>query len=61
MLLCDGCDKGYHTKCLVPPLLQVPEGEWLCAVCVERQDRLAHLEAIRRERDQLRKIAAQWT
>lgn len=24
MLLCDRCDKGYHTYCLKPPLAQVP-------------------------------------
>ena len=36
LLLCDGCDKGYHTSCLTPPLLAVPEGEWLCPACVAR-------------------------
>jgi hypothetical protein len=32
MLLCDapGCDLGWHTQCLQPPLDKVPEGEWLC-------------------------------
>jgi hypothetical protein len=34
MLLCDGCDKGVHQQCLVPPLAVVPAGEWLCAWCV---------------------------
>jgi hypothetical protein len=34
LLLCDGCDKGYHTSCLTPPLLAIPEGEWLCPTCV---------------------------
>ena len=24
--MCDGCDKGYHTHCMQPPLLVVPDG-----------------------------------
>jgi len=34
MVLCDSCDRGYHTDCLVPPLEQLPEGEWFCAQCI---------------------------
>ncbi|KAG6460234.1 hypothetical protein O3G_MSEX011847 [Manduca sexta] len=33
MLLCDGCDLGYHMQCLTPPLGQVPENQWLCPNC----------------------------
>ena len=33
MLLCDGCDHGYHTYCLKPPLKDVPEGDWFCYDC----------------------------
>ena len=35
LLLCDGegCDRAYHTRCLVPPLDAVPEGDWLCPAC----------------------------
>jgi hypothetical protein len=33
MLLCDNCDRGYHTFCLDPPLRQVPEGAWYCPQC----------------------------
>ena len=33
MLLCDGCDHGYHTYCLRPPLQYVPEGDWFCYDC----------------------------
>ncbi|XP_075987464.1 lysine demethylase 5 isoform X2 [Anticarsia gemmatalis] len=32
MLLCDGCDDSYHTFCLVPPLADVPKGDWRCPV-----------------------------
>ena len=28
MLLCDGCNLGYHMECLTPPMLEVPMGEW---------------------------------
>ncbi|PNH10928.1 PHD and RING finger domain-containing protein 1 [Tetrabaena socialis] len=32
MLLCDypGCETGWHTRCLDPPLTGVPLGEWFC-------------------------------
>eukprot|EP00051_Salpingoeca_urceolata_P021939 m.350950 g.350950 ORF g.350950 m.350950 type:complete len:1297 (-) comp19894_c0_seq3:68-3958(-) len=33
MLLCDGCDRGYHMRCLKPPLFEVPGGDWLCNAC----------------------------
>ncbi|KAK3872931.1 hypothetical protein Pcinc_022016 [Petrolisthes cinctipes] len=33
LLLCDGCDLGYHLECLDPPLAQVPVEEWFCPVC----------------------------
>jgi transposase InsO family protein len=35
MLLCDGCNLGYHTYCLPEPLAEVPEQEiWLCHHCL---------------------------
>ena len=34
MLVCDACERGYHTTCLRPPLPAVPDGRWLCADCV---------------------------
>lgn len=33
LLLCDGCDNGFHTYCLDPPLLEIPEGNWFCSKC----------------------------
>ncbi|XP_052270447.1 protein SCAF11-like [Dreissena polymorpha] len=33
MLLCDGCDAGYHLECLTPPLSSVPVDEWFCPQC----------------------------
>ena len=35
MLLCDNCDAAYHTYCLNPPLVDVPEGNWICPSCVQ--------------------------
>lgn len=28
LLLCDGCDKGYHTYCFKPKMEKIPEGDW---------------------------------
>jgi hypothetical protein len=33
MLLCDGCNAGYHMECLMPPLLAIPAGDWFCGRC----------------------------
>lgn len=34
LLLCDGCDKGYHTYCFKPPITKIPEGDWSVLVVV---------------------------
>ncbi|XP_065911054.1 uncharacterized protein [Dysidea avara] len=34
LLLCDGCDRGYHTYCLSPPLPEIPDGSWYCSRCL---------------------------
>ncbi|EMD40413.1 hypothetical protein CERSUDRAFT_111018 [Gelatoporia subvermispora B] len=34
MLLCDGCDCGFHTFCLDPPLSSIPKGQWFCHTCL---------------------------
>ena len=33
MLLCDDCNKGFHTFCLQPPLSAIPAGDWWCRSC----------------------------
>ena len=38
MLLCDGCDAGYHTYCSEPPIEDVPEGDWFCPKCPEKKE-----------------------
>ncbi|KAJ8955723.1 hypothetical protein NQ318_008595 [Aromia moschata] len=30
LLLCDGCDKGYHTYCFKPKMENIPDGDWKC-------------------------------
>ncbi|KAM8808041.1 bromodomain adjacent to zinc finger domain protein 1A [Eudromia elegans] len=37
MVLCDGCDRGYHTYCIRPKLKAVPEGDWFCPECRPKQ------------------------
>lgn len=37
MLLCDGCDDSYHTFCLLPPLSEIPKGDWRCPKCVAEE------------------------
>ncbi|GFU34216.1 remodeling and spacing factor 1 [Nephila pilipes] len=63
ILLCDKCDNGYHTTCLIPPLVIIPEGDWYCQPCEHAflceilQKELHRLELIlkQREREELRK------
>lgn len=33
MLLCDGCDRGFHLYCLKPKLSSIPKGDWFCLAC----------------------------
>ncbi|KAL4256714.1 [histone H3]-trimethyl-L-lysine(4) demethylase [Pleurotus pulmonarius] len=34
MLLCDGCDCGFHMFCLDPPLDTIPKDQWFCYTCL---------------------------
>ncbi|GLH00900.1 LOW QUALITY PROTEIN: Homeotic protein female sterile [Gryllus bimaculatus] len=36
LLLCDGCDKGYHTYCFRPKMEQIPDGDWYCFECMNK-------------------------
>ena len=33
VLLCDGCDAAYHTLCLRPPVIDIPDEDWFCPYC----------------------------
>nr|GMD15082.1 methyl-cpg-binding domain-containing protein 9 [Ipomoea batatas] len=37
VLLCDSCDSEYHTYCLDPPLVRIPDGNWYCPSCVAKK------------------------
>ncbi|KAF5392151.1 hypothetical protein D9757_001493 [Collybiopsis confluens] len=34
LLLCDGCDRGWHRSCFDPPMDDTPEGDWFCSGCI---------------------------
>ena len=37
IVMCDGCDEGFHIYCMKPPLGSVPKGKWFCVSCnIER-------------------------
>lgn len=36
LLLCDGCDRGYHTYCFRPKMECIPDGDWFCYECVNK-------------------------
>uniref|UniRef100_A0A8C2FPX4 Remodeling and spacing factor 1-like n=1 Tax=Cyprinus carpio TaxID=7962 RepID=A0A8C2FPX4_CYPCA len=63
ILLCDSCDSGYHTACLRPPLMIIPDGEWFCPPCQHKQlcdrleEQLQNLDAVlkKKERAERRK------
>ena len=48
IILCDGCDKAYHLECATPVLDEVPQGEWYCVSCGERERKA---QALREERN----------
>ncbi|XP_035481310.2 remodeling and spacing factor 1 isoform X1 [Scophthalmus maximus] len=63
ILLCDSCDNGYHTACLRPPLMIIPDGEWFCPPCQHKllcdklEEQLQNLDASlkKKERAERRK------
>ncbi|XP_023665293.1 remodeling and spacing factor 1 isoform X1 [Paramormyrops kingsleyae] len=63
ILLCDSCDSGYHTACLRPPLMIIPDGEWFCPPCQHKllcerlEEQLQNLDVAlkKRERAERRK------
>uniref|UniRef100_A0A8C2G3H0 PHD and ring finger domains 1 n=1 Tax=Cyprinus carpio TaxID=7962 RepID=A0A8C2G3H0_CYPCA len=47
LLLCDGCDDGYHMECLTPPLDAVPVEEWFCPMCIAHNRTSGHLSFLK--------------
>jgi hypothetical protein len=35
LMLCDGCDDGYHSYCV--KLKEVPKGDWFCSKCLAKR------------------------
>ncbi|CAL8463694.1 g3228 [Coccomyxa elongata] len=46
MLLCDGCDHGYHMDCLDPPAVNIPKGDWFCPACTKAKKPAAATAAV---------------
>ena len=42
LLLCDGCDKGYHMYCFKPSITQLPDGDWYCYECINKATGVKH-------------------
>ncbi|XP_063995960.1 uncharacterized protein LOC135173177 [Diachasmimorpha longicaudata] len=57
MLLCDGCDLGFHLECLNPPMDRVPMEEWYCPTCTEINPNLA--ESVEMDMDELPDLMAE--
>ena len=38
ILLCDGCDRGWHLYCLVPKKRSIPKNDWFCTGCKEAKE-----------------------
>ncbi|XP_054598224.1 remodeling and spacing factor 1 isoform X4 [Nothobranchius furzeri] len=57
ILLCDSCDGGYHTACLRPPLMLIPDGEWFCPPCQHKmlceklEEQLQNLDSALKKRE----------
>ena len=42
LLLCDGCDKGYHMYCFKPAIKDLPDGDWYCYECINKATGVKH-------------------
>ncbi|XP_036392133.1 remodeling and spacing factor 1 isoform X2 [Megalops cyprinoides] len=57
ILLCDSCDSGYHTACLRPPLMIIPDGEWFCPPCQHKllceklEEQLQNLDVVLKKKE----------
>ena len=49
LLLCDGCDLGFHMECLEPPMEYVPIEDWFCPACQTQRRAVRYLQALHDE------------
>nr|VZH95529.1 unnamed protein product [Spirometra erinaceieuropaei] len=54
LLLCDGCNQGFHLYCLRPPLKSIPRGDWFCISCKPPSHTSAQSRREQRETEKLR-------
>ncbi|BHF66050.1 Tyrosine-protein kinase baz1b [Sparganum proliferum] len=54
LLLCDGCNQGFHLYCLRPPLKSIPRGDWFCISCKPPSHSSAQSRREQRETEKLR-------
>jgi hypothetical protein len=52
LLLCDVCNKGWHTQCLQPPLSAVPAGTWICPPCAQAGATAADVSSRQQQRQE---------
>ena len=38
MLICDKCDRGFHLYCLCPQMVAIPEHDWYCHFCQDKDE-----------------------
>jgi len=38
VVICDECHSGFHTYCLRPVMVNIPNDEWICAACCGRSN-----------------------
>eukprot|EP00899_Mesostigma_viride_P003923 jgi/Mesvir1/13531/Mv24050-RA.1 len=52
LLMCDRCPLSFHLCCLVPPMAEedVPEGDWFCPKCIEKENAKKKKEEEMRQR-----------
>jgi len=53
MVLCDSCNKGWHTYCVHPALEKVPESLWICPDCISEGVTIQSVEHRRKEEETL--------
>lgn len=46
MLLCDGCNRGYHMDCLQPALMEIPVSSWYCDYCFDSESSASDAEEV---------------
>ncbi|KAI7906060.1 uncharacterized protein BX663DRAFT_250263 [Cokeromyces recurvatus] len=42
IVICNRCDRGYHTFCCNPPLKYIPKDDWYCEQCSDNQHKIGY-------------------